>query len=209
MKKYIVVAVFAVLTLALGTARAEKVIAQHTVNQDVFDGYAVDRDGSIIKYSNAYSGGLLEVMTYVHVNKKSGGKEFTGNLTMSDFPEDTTDAQIVGLSRKRVLILYTDVDGDRIYATYKVEKNKMHEIRRQSASPNETYRFIRHELLSTINSDGKMTLQVYGIRFVPKKKKRVSGLGIVYPINQKMSPEYCDQAGTVGEGNLDIRVIKP
>lgn len=206
MKKTSLIAVLFLLTSMISSVFAEKEIAEWQVNQDVFNGYAVDTQGEIIMYSNAYSGGLLEVMTY-NYNRISGEK-WTGSLLQEDFPDNTTNAEIVGLSRKKVLIKYTDTDGNTIYATYTLRKNEMKLHAMKNASPNETFRFAKNKLLSTIDVSGKMTLQEYGLKFKPNKNRKVNGLGIVTEINAPFGKNYVDQSGTVGVGTLVVRVIK-
>ena len=205
--------------LALGsvvcvtTMHAETLINERVVTSS-YSGYAVDERGDIIKYSNVIVGGVLERVSYNYEFGKFGKTQtqWSGTLLQGrDFGTDIAGFEMVSLSRRNVLILYTKVDATRYYASYKLDKNELIPRGEVHATlTGEVCWIHKSDIFSLTTSAGVSTLLTYNLSFKLRKNKKINAIGTVTAINPNIQKYYKDvSGGPLGTNDLTVRILKP
>jgi hypothetical protein len=193
---------------------AEKVIMERTIEK-TWSGFAVDEQGTIIKYATNIVKGKLESVSYLYRFGKNGKKQtdWTGVITKyNDFEADAVDCQIVGLAKKNVLMLFTREDGSQYYASGRISKKgikfrgEIHET-----LTGEVCWLNKDRIYSLTTSEDKTSLRTFSLKFKEKlSSKRVIGIGTITPINPNIQKFYKDiSGGPLGTADVHVRIVKP
>ena len=195
------------------SVHAEKVIMERIVEKS-WAGFAVDEQGTIIKYSPTIIDGHLESVSYLYRFGKNGKKQtdWSGVITkINDFDTDIVNCAIVGLSKKNVLLLFTRENGSSYYAAAKISKKELNIRATHETLTGEVCWFYKERIYSLTTAQDKTTLLTYTLKFKEKmSSKKVVGIGVITAINPNIQKFYKDvSGGPLGTADVHVRVVKP
>jgi hypothetical protein len=210
----LILSVFIFTAFCAISVHAEKVIMERTIEK-TWTGFAVDEQGTIIKYAKNIVGGKLESVSYLYRYGKNGKKQidWTGVITKyNDFEPDAVDCQIVGLAKKNVLLLFTRENGTSYYVSARMSKKELKfrgEI--HETLTGEICWINKSRIYSLTTSGDKTSLRTFSLKFKEKlESKRVIGIGTISAINPNIQKFYQDvSGGPLGTSDVHVRIVKP
>jgi len=196
------------------SASAAKVVTTWTVSSAVTD-FEVDDQGSLFQITTAQSdtssGKRLATVTW-QLAIVSGGKQSVfgnGFLTQSDFPPDAVDCTIAGYYRRKVLLHYTDAQGDPIYAIYQIQTNKLKISQGifYIAMVGETMTFQKNVVIDVVAVAGVESVRQYNTNFKLFQNKTIVGFGDLTAIEYRVPNYWKDISGSAG-ADKTVRVLR-
>ena len=206
---------FSVLACALWAlvpaASASKVVTTWTVSSAVSD-FEVDDQGSLFQIITAQDANKSLATVSWQLSIVSGGKQSVfgyGLLTQSDFPPDAVDCKIAGYYRRKVLLRYTDFQGDPIYAIYQIQTNKL-KIGQgifYIAMVGETMTFQKNVVIDVVAVSGVESVRQFNTNFKENLNKRIVGFGDLVAIEYRVPNYWKDISGNAGSDKT-VRVLR-